>query len=72
MFLTGFTEEVDSVRQLSFLQLQLALLDELQQLLVPENGELWGNPGSLLQNTALQLHVAFWNQLAHHRLALDL
>lgn len=70
--LTSFAEEVDGVGQLRFLQLQLTLLDELQQLLVPQDGELRGNPGPLLQDPALQLHIAVWNQLAHHRLALDL
>lgn len=39
---------------------------------MPQNREVWGNPGPLLQDPALQLHVAVWNQLAHHRLALDL
>lgn len=72
LVLTGFAEEVDSVRQLSFLQLQLTLLDELQQLLVPQYRELRRNLGPLLQDPALQLHVAIGNQLAHHWLALDL
>lgn len=60
------------MRELSFFQLQLTLLHQLQQLVVPEDRELRGNPGPLLQNPALQLHVAVWNQLAHHRLTLDL
>lgn len=70
--LTGFAEEVDGMRQLGLLQLQLALLDELQQLLVPQDGELRGNLAPLLQDAALQLHVAVGNELTHHRLALDL
>lgn len=70
--LTSFTEEVGGMWQLSLLQLQLTLLDQLQQLIMPEDGELWADPGPLPQNPALQLHVAVWNQLAHHRLALDL
>lgn len=70
--LTGFAEEVDGMRQLGLLQLQLALRDELQQLVVPQDGEVRGNFAALLQDAALQLHVAVRNQLAHHRLALDL
>lgn len=71
-FLTSFAEEVDGVGQLGFLQLQLTLLDELQQLVPFQDRELWRNPGPLLQNQALQFHIAVWDQLAHHRLALDL
>lgn len=71
-FLTGFTEEVDGVRQLGILQLQLTLLDELQQLVPFQDRELWRNPGPFLQNQALQFHIAVWDQLAHHRLALNL
>lgn len=70
--LTSFTEEVDGVVQLRLLQLQLTLLDELKHFVVPKDGELRGNPGPLLQNPSFQLHVAVWNQLAHHRLTLDL
>lgn len=70
--LTGFAEEVDGVRQLGLLQLQLALHDELQQLVVPQDGELGGDLAALLQDAALQLHVAVGNQLTHHGLALDL
>lgn len=58
--------------QLGLLQLQLALHDELQQLVVPQDGKLRGNFAPLLQDAALQLHVAVGDQLAHHRLALDL
>lgn len=58
--------------ELSFLQLQLTVLDELQELMVPEDRELWRNPGSFLKNPALQLHVAVWHQLTHHRLVLYL
>lgn len=60
------------MRQLGLLQLQLTLLDELQQLLVPDDGELRGNPGPFHEDPPLQLHVAVWNQLAHHGLTLDL
>lgn len=70
--LTGFAEEVDGMRQLGLLQLQLALHDELQQLAVPQDGELRGDFAPLLQDAALQLHVAVRNQLTHHGLALDL
>lgn len=70
--LTSLAEEVDGVGQLGFLQLQLTLLNELKHLAVPKDGEFWGNPGPLLQNLSLQLHVAVRNQLTHHRLTLDL
>lgn len=70
--LTGFAEEVDGVGQLRFLQLQLTLLNELKHFTVPKNGEFWGNAGPLLQKLPLQLHIAVWNQLTHHRLTLDL
>lgn len=72
LVLTGFAEEVDGVGQLRLLQLQLLLLNELEHLLVPENGEFWRNPGPLLQELPFQLHVAVWDQLTHDGLTLDL
>lgn len=70
--LTGFAKEVDGVPQLRLLQLQLALLNELEHVAVPKNGEFRGNRGPPLQKLPLQLHIAVWNQLPHHRLTLDL
>lgn len=63
---------MNGVWKLRLLQLQLTLLDELEQLVVPEDGELWRGSGPLQKKSALQLHIAVWNQLAHDRLTLDL
>lgn len=72
LLLTDFTEEMNGVRKLRLLQLQLTLLDELEELVAPEDGELWRDSGPLQKNSTLQLHIAVWYQLAHDKLALDL